>query len=175
MCGRGDFKTIRFPEERKSGGGISASMRRMSYVIDDMRIRDIPIQGGPFTWRGGRNNCLMFRLDHFFISDDWETYFSSLVQSTLPRPFSDHCHILLDASGIRTSPSHLWFETMWLRVEGFKELLKQWWQGLNFSDSLSFILDAKLKALKGILKSWNRELFGKVEERKFEAPHIVNF
>ena len=64
-CGRGDFKTIRFPEERKSGGGISTSMRRMSYVIDDMRIRDIPIQRGPFTWRGGRNNCLMFRLDCF--------------------------------------------------------------------------------------------------------------
>ena len=99
------------------------------------------------------------------ISDDWESYFSGLVQSTLPRPFSDHSPILLDAGGIRTGPSPFRFEIMWLMVEGFKKMLKQWWQGLNFSGSFSFILAAKLKALKDILKSWNREVFGRVEGR----------
>ena len=49
---------------------------------------------------------------------------------------------------------------MWLRVDGFKELLKGWRQGMIFSGSFSFVLAEKLKALKAILKTWNREVFG---------------
>ena len=40
------------------------------------------------------------------------------------------------------------FEIIWLKEEGFKEMLKDWWQGFNFSGSYSFILREKLKALK---------------------------
>ena len=59
--------------------------------------------------------------------------------------------------GIRKGPTPFRFEVMWLRVEGFKELLKGWY---------SFVLAEKLKALKAILKTWNREVFGRVELRK---------
>ncbi|RVW49018.1 Transposon TX1 uncharacterized 149 kDa protein [Vitis vinifera] len=51
---------------------------------------------------------------------------------------------------------------MWLKEEGFKELLKGWWQGFNCSGSYSFVLSEKLKALKVKLKNWNKEVFGKV-------------
>ena len=34
---------------------------------------------------------------------------------------------------------------------------------MKFHGLYSFILAAKLKALKGILKTWNKEVFGKVE------------
>ena len=37
----------------------------------------------------------------------------------------------------------------------------------------SFILFAKLKALKGILKTWNKEVFGKVETNKKDALREV--
>ena len=64
---------------------------------------------------------------------------------------------------------------MWLKSEGFKELLKSWWQNLNFCGSHSYILAAKLKALKGLLKSWNKEVFGEVGTRKSEALRRVTF
>ena len=41
--------------------------------------------------------------------------------------------------------------------------------------SFSFILSAKLKTLKGILKTWNREVFGKVETNKKDALSRVTF
>ncbi|RVW72725.1 Glycerol-3-phosphate acyltransferase, chloroplastic [Vitis vinifera] len=41
--------------------------------------------------------------------------------------------ILLDGGGVRRGPSPFRFENMWLKEEGFKELLKGWWQGLNYS------------------------------------------
>ena len=87
------------------------------------------------------------------MSEDWESRFSGVVQSTLSIPVSDHYPILLDVGGVRSGPLPFRFENMWLKEEGFKDLLKDWWQGLNFKGSSSFILAAKLKALKGILKT----------------------
>ena len=111
----------------------------------------------------------------FIVSNDWESYFSGVTQSSLPRPISDHCPILLDAGGIRKVPIPFRFEVMWLRVEGFNELLKGWWQCMIFSGAFSFVLAEKLKALKAILKTWNREVFGRVEVKKSEASSRVNY
>ena len=44
-----------------------------------------------------------------------------------------------------------------------------------FHGSFSFILAAKLKTLKGILKVWNREVFGRVETNKLEALRRVSY
>ena len=44
-----------------------------------------------------------------------------------------------------------------------------------FSGSFSFVLAEKLKALKAILKTWNREVFGRVEVKKSEALSRVNY
>ncbi|RVW36183.1 hypothetical protein CK203_100357 [Vitis vinifera] len=49
-----------------------------------------------------------------------------------------------------------------MKEKGFKEMLKDWWQGFNFSGSYSFILTEKLKALKTNLKIWNKDVFRKV-------------
>ena len=97
------------------------------------------------------------------------------MQSCLPRPVSDHCPILLDNNGVRTSPSPFYFELMWLKYAGFKETLKGWWQNFQFHGSYSFILSAKLKALKGVMKIWNRDVFGKVETNKKDALRRMSY
>ena len=71
---------------------------------------------------------------------------------------SDHFPILLDGGGLRRGPSPFKFENIWPKVEGFKDLLKSWWEGDNFSGSSSFILTEKLKVLKSKLKEWNKDI-----------------
>ena len=44
---------------------------------------------------------------------------------------------------------------------------------MQFSGSFSFVLASKLKVLKGILKVWNKEVFGRVETKKMEALRRV--
>ena len=99
------FNVVKTPNERSKGGRISSSMRRFSAVIEDLGLRDLPLQRGPFTWRGGRNNCAKSRLDQFLVSSDWENRFNGVVQCILPRPVSDHFPILLDRGGIRSGPN----------------------------------------------------------------------
>ena len=174
-CIGGDFNVVLSPNERNLGGGLTHPMRRFTEVVNELGLRDLPLQGGPFTWRGGNGNQCMSRLDRFLVSGDWESQFSNVNQRTLPRPVSDHCPVLLDSEGIKSGPSPFRFENMWLKFEGFKDLLRDWWQSLHFSGSFSFVLASKLKALKGILKVWNKEVFGSVELKKKEALSRIAF
>ena len=37
---------IKFPNERRRGENVSSLMRRFLEVIDDLDLRDLPLQGG---------------------------------------------------------------------------------------------------------------------------------
>ena len=67
---------------------------------------------------------------------------------------------------MRKGPMSFRFENMSLKEEGFKEMLRKWWKGIWVNGSANFILAEKLKTLKPILRSWNKEVFGKVENQK---------
>ena len=84
-CLGGDFNVIRFLGERNSISRLSSAMRRFSEIIEGLELRDLPLQGGSFMWRGGLNNQIQSRLDIFIVSEDWECYFNGAVQSLLPR------------------------------------------------------------------------------------------
>ena len=88
------------------------------------------------------------------------------VQTVLARPVSDHALILLDGEGMRRGPTPFRFENMWLKSKGFKDMLKQWWEWIQVSGFASFILTEKLKALKPLLRSWNKEVFGQIDYEK---------
>ncbi|RVX06893.1 hypothetical protein CK203_015021 [Vitis vinifera] len=133
------------------------------------------LKRGPYTWSGGLNGQSRSRLDRFLISEDWKNHFSGMSQCTLPRPVSDHFPILLDGGGVRRGPIPFRFENMWLKEEGFKELLKELVARFNFSGSYSFVLSEKLKALKVKLKNWNKEVFGKVGVNLRMALDKVSF
>ena len=89
-----------------------------------------------------------------------------MVQLKLPRPPSDHAPLLLDCEGMRRGPIPFRFENMWLKVEGFQDMLEGWWQGLSFRGSASYILSRNLKEVKSLLKTWNRDCFGRLDLNK---------
>ena len=102
-------------------------MRRFAEIVDDLGLVDLPLQGGEFTWNGGLNNQAWARLDRFLVSPSWLDQFSGVTQSRLSRPISDHFPIVLEGGGIRRGPTPFRFENMWLKVEGFKDLVRSWW------------------------------------------------
>ena len=73
---------VRYPEERGREGGFSALMRRFSKMVEDLELRDFPLQGGPFTWRGGLNNQSQSRIDRFLATDNWDSMFNGAVKGS---------------------------------------------------------------------------------------------
>ena len=149
----------RFPCNCNKRGRMSSTMRRFSEVVDELDL----------------NGQSMSRLGPFLVIEDWESHIRGVVQYTLPRPVSAHFPVMLDGGGVRRGLTSFHFENMWLKEEGFKELLKSWWQGFNFRGSHSFVLAEKLKALKFNLKTWNKEVFRKVGVNKTLTLEKVSF
>ena len=102
-------------------------MRRFAEIDDDLGLVDLPLQGEKFTWNGDHNNQSWARLDRFLVSPSWLDQFSGVTQSRLPWPISDHFPIILVGGGIRRDPTPFRFENMWLKVEGFEDLIHSWW------------------------------------------------
>ena len=136
-CIGGDFNVVRFPRERRKNSRIPFAMKCFLEVIEELHLRDLPLARGCFTWCGDPNSRSLSR-----------SHFNGLSQKLLPRPTSNLAPILLDGGRIKSGKSPFHFENMWLRVEGFKDLVKSWWTGYTFSGSFSHILACKLKMLK---------------------------
>ena len=119
---------MRFPVETSNGRQMSTTMREFSGFIEEFELVDPPLGGGAFTWSGGEGGSLKARLDRFLFSGDWEERVLKAMRFLLPRLVSDHWPILLNCGGMRTSKNPFRFENMWLRVEGFMDKFKEWWQ-----------------------------------------------
>ena len=84
----------------------------------------------------------------------------------MPRPTLDHFPVIEGGglSGRGSLPFR--FENMWVKADGFKNIINEWWQSSEVRGFGSYVLIEKLKALKVKLKIWNRQVFGRVDEGK---------
>jgi hypothetical protein len=57
------------------------------------------------------------------------------------------------------------FQNHWLLHSDFKALVEGWWRSQSLSGWMGFILKEKLKGLKGVIKSWNKNVYGAVDNR----------
>lgn len=77
----GRLKVVRFASERSRGGRINRGMQDFSDFIDEMKLMDLPLEGGLFSWFSNRDLPSLSRLDRFLISQGWEAHFPGVVQS----------------------------------------------------------------------------------------------
>ena len=68
-CVVGDFNVVRFLVESSRGGRLTYLMRIFLESIEHLELRDLPLQGGSFTWNGKLNNQSHSRLDRFLVSN----------------------------------------------------------------------------------------------------------
>lgn len=122
-CRGVDFNMIRYLCERNRPGGISPRMRRFYEIIDELKLCDLPLQGGIFTWRGGANGSKALRIDRFLFGTDWGDMGGTIIQTILPRTTSDHAPIVLETQAIQKGLSPFKFKNMWLKAVGFKEMM----------------------------------------------------
>ena len=125
---------VRSPEEKWGEHGVSGAMRVFNDVINELQLVDWPMLGGSITWSNGASAS---RIDRFLVNSEWEDHFANATQTRLSRPVSDLWPVLLESGGVQRGPFPFRFENMWLKVDGFVDLIRVWWENYRVIDRFS--------------------------------------
>ncbi|KAG5585521.1 hypothetical protein H5410_045955 [Solanum commersonii] len=159
----GDFNTVRTMAERRGCRRITNVMADFSSWIEDMELHDPHLNGGTFTWYRGADHDSAARLDMFLYSIEWEVQFRNIRQQIMPRVISDHNPVRLQCGDWEQRKAYFKFENWWLNVEGFKHLVKNWWNGFVVEGCPDFKFSMMLKQK---LKDWSGVTFGELNNKK---------
>lgn len=161
----GDFNTIVRIDERTGGNGrLSSDSLAFGNWINEMLLIDMGFKGNQFTWKRGNEERFFVakRLDRILCCAHTRLNWQEATVTHLPFVSSDHSamHLQLvpEMKG-NASRRPFRFEAAWLSHSSFKELLSASWDA-NIDTRQA------LGKLEGILRKWNKEVFGDVQRRK---------
>ncbi|MQL89313.1 hypothetical protein Taro_021887 [Colocasia esculenta] len=107
---------------------------------------------------------------------DFNSFISAagLCVKHLPRGPSDHAPLLLNFVPYNSKASRFIFQKMWTTHENFLQCIRDAWTSTNVTTPNPFVaLQTKLKATKIMLKTWNKNIFGNIEDNVRSAEDVV--
>jgi hypothetical protein len=174
-CVVGDFNSVTDPIERRGVGAGNSGGREVEEFCDFLRqleMIDLPLLGRQFTWFHS-NGFTMSRLDRILISPEWLSLWGSTNVWVGARDVSDHCPLILRYNKDDWGPKPFCFNNYWLQNKQFKEVVVNAWNAQHFTGWMGFVLKERLKELKGVLKSWSKDVYGKPETLKLNLVNQI--
>ncbi|XP_058759359.1 uncharacterized protein LOC131632631 [Vicia villosa] len=171
----GDFNAIKNCGERK-GRGVVVNHREsnlFSEFILKSELVDIPCKGNKFSWFSGDGNS-MSRIDRFLLSSNVVDRWKIIGQLIGDRDISDHCPIWLMKDNSNWGPKPFRFNNEWFSLGSFVPFVEKEWKSLKVEGRGDFVLKEKLRLFKDKLRSWNKEVFGKIDLEMEEGVRDMN-
>lgn len=125
-CILGDFN-LNFWADQKSNSQINIRlMNSFKAALDDMELKEMKPHGRRFTWSSEADTRIFTRIDHIFVTKDWELATPSSYVQALSTSASYHCPLLLTALPVQRQVK-LRFEAFSTRLPGFLEFVQANW------------------------------------------------
>ncbi|XP_041001347.1 uncharacterized protein LOC121247076 [Juglans microcarpa x Juglans regia] len=141
-------------------------MTKFNGCVDTCGLVEMRFQGRMMSWCNGHvgSSKSWARLDRALVNINFSTNFGSAFMEYLMRKSFDHCPMVLHLSLPRSSygPSPFRIQNMSCLHESFIKFVKDVWVQPECSHGL-LRLAAKLKKLKVALKTWNKNIYGRVD------------
>jgi hypothetical protein len=142
------------------------SMDLFNSFISDLELRDIYRCGSRYTWTNKQDYSTQEVLDRVLTSSSSEDKYPNSILSSLLRVGSDHSPPILNiGEDIERPPKYFRFESAWLTMENFHELVRQH----MIPRDGSYILDysnKKQSFLRRFLKGWELNLRQEKNQQK---------
>ncbi len=116
----------RFASDKSNDNLNLRSMESFNSFIFDLELRDSYRSGPKFTWTNKQDCPNLEVLDKVLVSAGWEDRYLNSTLSSLLRIGSDHSPLILDTGEDLERPlKYFRFESTWLAIEGFHEMVRQ--------------------------------------------------
>ena len=150
-----DFNMIYRDEDKNNGNLNRRMMRRFRRFLNDSELKEIYLHGRRYTWSNERETPTLVRLDRVFVTASWEELHQSCSLRCLATVVADHCPLLLDCTTRSIGRKRFQFESFWLKLDGFSELVESAWGVVEGDPDPFRRLTAKLKHTARSLMSWS--------------------
>ncbi|KAL8542624.1 hypothetical protein ACS0TY_003487 [Phlomoides rotata] len=117
-----------------------------------------------YTWYRKDGSCKS-KLDRMLVNEEWLNRWPNYSLKSGGRTFSDHCPISIESSVKDWGPKSFKFINGWISHLDFKAFIKRRWEEHKVLGWAGFHLKEKLKLLKMDLKSWNKTMFGNIDNQ----------
>lgn len=168
----GDFNMIRRVDEKSSTNVNLRMIGHFRNVIDDLELLKIPLVGRTFTWSSEKQNTVHTKIDRILVTKDWELSFPQYQLRPASTTVSDHCPLILKKMQTQHFKEFR-FEQFWIKVPGFKDIVKAAWSKNVISRDAIRRLHIKLSRSVCALKKWHNELKRKSKLSEEIATEII--
>ena len=86
----GDFNIILHAIDKNNSNLNRPMMHRFRRLIEDVALKEIPLNGRRFTWSNQREALVLVKLNRVFCSVDWEMIFPNVLLQSSASIDSDH-------------------------------------------------------------------------------------
>jgi exonuclease III len=169
----GDFNLIYKACDKNNSRLNRAMMQHFRRLLDKIQVKELPLPGRRFTWAGEGSNPAQTKIDRAFASVDWDLMFESSIMHPLSSACSDHTPLFLLGNEKRSKSSNFIFESYWLEVPGFLEVVQHSWQKPILSSNRLAIFRLKLRRLARDLKRWSRCNVGDIKLQLAVAAEVI--
>lgn len=173
LCVIGDFNSIRTEQERvgRNSTWDRNDMDKFNNFIVSNSLLDLQLSGRSFTWYRPDGTCKS-RLDRMLVNGEWISKWPNSILKRGGRTISDHCPIFIEACLKDWGPKPFRFFNYWMQHHSYESFVEEKWRSFSIHGWGGYILNEKLKLLKGELKSWKEKSLGKldssIEDKKEE-------
>ncbi|XP_077251756.1 uncharacterized protein LOC143890977 [Tasmannia lanceolata] len=164
----GDFNAIRFDEESLGVANlIQADVEEFNDCIFDCALAQVRSVGHFYSWSNCSNtgNLKLRRLDRCLVNEEWLYNFPLTLANYKNSGLSDHSPLIVQMgqdNAKRKTPFR--FLNMWLDDLSLYEVVEKA-LATKIKGNPMFRVVKKLKAVKESIKTWNRNIFGRVDNQ----------
>jgi hypothetical protein len=115
----------------------------------------------------------MTKIDRYFCTNSWEEVFPTAHLHAWASTVSDHCPLILQGDTTTRKFKGFRFESYWLKILGFQDVVKQdWSKPLQAIDAIRG-LHIKLCHTAKALKNWEKSNIGNIKMQLAGAKEVM--
>ncbi|XP_057456943.1 uncharacterized protein LOC130747902 [Lotus japonicus] len=159
----GDFNATLNAEDRS--GRLGGTEVSFSSFVNDWNLIDLPLQNSEYTWFSSRNGGVWSRIDRWLLNEEAWLSLDEAIQRVENWGLSDHRAVILAMGQPSSGPKPFLFYNNWLLDKEFDRMIKEWWNTCAVQGWSGYVLQTKLKDLKGKIKGWKGHSISHTEEK----------
>ncbi|XP_062096274.1 uncharacterized protein LOC133802055 [Humulus lupulus] len=171
----GDFNDILLSNERFGRRSTKAPTQEFRDCVDHCQLEDLKYSGAFFTWNNKQQPDfkVFSKIDRALVNSTWVDSFHFSEAVFLPEGTFDHSPILVSLhQDVVCGKKPFRYFSMWKDAENFDgKIAQSWKEGIVGIDM--FKLTVKLKRLKQVLKSINKEGFNDLQKKAMAAKEAL--